>query len=271
MGIIIYFLVGIASIVASIISFSLGVEWWAGLIILICGIGSIIIALYKLDEETSFFTDYLKNRKKQKADKIYNNEFKTEKLDMVKMLIKAHDERKEYGKAHIEKKAFNGIMRFYKELQKNWTLVARENEEYKKECDEAEVKRRLFGAFEALIIIAVDCDEKRDDYDFYKRFCQEAGKELGRVAPKKKSELTEIATKIIGNGKDGYGIRLFSFLKYGGRRSVKSRIYTEFVQAICYLMLFDEIVHENEYYICSILFDDIDKYPKTWEQFKLEY
>lgn len=117
----------------------------------------------------------------------------------------------------------------------------------------------------------VECDEKRDDYDFYKRFCQEAGKDLGGVAPIKKSELTEIAIKIIGNGKDGYGLKLFGFLKYGGRRSVKSRIYTEFVQAICYLMLFDETVHENEYYICSILFDDIDKYPKTWEQFKLEY
>lgn len=143
MGIIIYFLVGIASIVASIISFSLGVEWWAGLIVLVFGIGSIIIALYKLDEETQFFTDYLKNRKKQKADKIYNNEFKTEKLDMVNMLIKAYDEKNEYGKAHIEKKAFDGIMRFYKELQKTGRSLRERTRSIKRSATKTRLKKEF--------------------------------------------------------------------------------------------------------------------------------
>jgi len=272
-AILLYSLAGLGLLAGGIWGFIAGVEWWAGLILIGAGLGSIAIALYKLDEETNCFTDARARGKARKVRKITDGKYKIKPLNMVPMLIRAYDERKEYGESYITKRALRCILSGYGAMRKNWKFVAKECPEQVANLDVSTTENLLFTTLSNLLTAFVAIDGCVDaEYQVYRKFCKRANKDF---TPLSKTELQEKCNHLLTKNEEGV-LRLHHstrFIRGVCRGCISSNAYEEFVMGFCYLTLADNIVCEDEYVLLETVFFDpeLDRYPKTWEQFKKEY
>lgn len=273
MGIILYFLAGLVCLGLSIAAIPLGLEWWAVLICVGFGIGCVGMGLYKLDEETDCFSNARANRRARKADKIANLGYKNSPLDMVPMMIRAYEYRKENGEAALKKQAVSYITSAYKALWKNWKLAIEVLPELSG-LGVDQVKQAFFQAIETVLILVIcaDDDQLAGDYDVYRKICKKLNKDY---TPRTKQEVIEHAQYLYTKNEKGelHAQLAADFIFSSWRGATPARTYEKLVQGFCDLALVDDVVYENEYYILKIfLFDGkIDKYPTNWERFKKEY
>lgn len=268
MAILVYFILGIGLNILGIVLFGIDIEWWVPTMSIVFGIFCLFLSGYHLNEECGFIDDFIEKRKKAKADKIANGKFNPEPMSMVPMFIKAYEERKELGNGYIMTKAKKFIKSGYDEILRNWTFVARETTILDGVGGEENVKKILFEAIEAEMVLLICLDEELSgDYEIYCDFCRSCG-----FTPRTKTGVRQYCDEL---SKDKYkkAIDKITFFYGVARRCVSPYYYERIVQGFCYLSLSDNIVNGNEYdVICASFFSkDIDTFPKTWEQFKLEY
>lgn len=264
MGIFIYAVLGIGLLVGSGFLLTMNPEWWVVALTAVCGLGCLAIALYKLDEEFGIM-DMLRRKK---ADKIANGKFKPQPLNMVPMFIKAYEDRKDCGNGYIMGKAKSNILSGYKAILKNWMFVAKETNTFDDLGGEEIVEKLLFEAIEAELTLLLCLDDKLDsDYNTYCDIC----KALGHT-PRTKENLRKYNHTLCENKYEKASQKI-RFLYSVARRCVAPEKIEALVQGFCYLALSDNIVNETEYEVILVSFfdKDIDVYPKTWGQFKLEY
>lgn len=264
MGIFIYAVLGIGLIVLGVFVLGSNPEWWVPVLTFASGIFCLFMAFYKLDEEFGIM-DMLRRKK---ADKIANGKFKPQPLNMVPMFIKAYEDRKDCGNGYIMKQAKSNILSGYKAILKNWMFVAKETNTFDDLGGEEIVEKLLFEAIEAELTLLLCLDDMLDsDYSIYCDVC----KALGHT-PRTKENLRKYNHTLCEN-KYEKAIQKIGFLYSVARRCVAPEKIEALVQGFCYLALSDNTVDESEYDVILVSFfdEDIDVYPKTWEQFKLEY
>ncbi|MBO5313297.1 MAG: hypothetical protein J6B29_04960 [Clostridia bacterium] len=262
---VLYFILGLISIAVSIISWSFGAEWWVGTMFIVLGIGAFAIAIYKLDEDTMLISNFINGKREksraEKADKIVNSKYRTSSMNMVEMFNKAYDERKEQGADYIGKKGLRYILPAYREIISNLHIYQKE---IGKEITEEEARDFVFAEFQINLAFVFGCDERgitSVEYSLYCDFCRKLGEKPMTMA-KFNSYPSELMNK-----EDG---RYFNARAWRG--GIEDKKYRDMVMGFCYLAMLDETVHENEYYVIRAFFHaDIDRFPKTWEQFKMEY
>ena len=272
-GVVIYFILSIASFGGAIACFSLGAEWWAGGIFIVLGILAIIVALAKLDDETMVISDAITNMRKKKANKIAKGECRTEPLYLVKMFIKSYEDRKDISNAYIRDRAAKNIASSFKELSKNWEFVFNEIDFFKTLeppiNDVEDVKKYLRNSLEDLFAMTIVAGDNFDGgYAVYGQVCQKLG-----FAQKTKPEMRKLSDELFAD-KSKKAAESISFFMGVSRRSMSAFSYERLVQGFCDLALVGGVVHEDEYSFVKITFFDKaygDVFPETWEQFKREY
>lgn len=269
MAIFMYALLGVGMIVLGGLSFGIGAEWWAGLILIGFGLLCLGISVYKLNDEYRFISDFFEKKKGARANKIWNAEYKTRPMNMVPMFVKAYDERKNVSRAYIMGKARSCILSGYKAILKNWMLVARETDKLDNVGDEERIRQILYEAIEAELVLLVCADEKIDDgdYDVYCNVCRALS-----GTPRTKADMRVYCQELMDNPKETVEKKIGFFYNVA-RRNVRPAKFEKLVQGFCYMALSDNTVHEDEYNVISLAFfrEGLDTFPKTWEQFKREY
>jgi hypothetical protein len=267
MGIFLYSLFGIAFSVLGIVCFTVDIEIWVGFVFLAFGLLCLGIAVYKLDEEFDFISKYLRKKREDKADKIAGGKFKKQPLHMVNMLIKSYEDRKTCGKEYLLRRAANNLTSGYKTMLANWKFVEKETNRFHENGGVEYIDKTLFECFESILILLICADEQLSgDYDAYCKICKRMSH-----TPRSKTEVRRLVDTLLDD-KAKMGNEKLSIFYNSCRSCMPSGKYTDMVQGVCDLMLLDNVVHENEYLILRLLFEkDLDVFPKTWEQFKLEY
>jgi hypothetical protein len=258
MSIILFFLLGLALIGVSIYSFTLGVEWWAGVILIACGLGRIARAMYLLHEETDCFGGILKKLEQAREDRIATKarRERQRKMNMVQLFNYVWDSKHKVSTERAEDEVRNLLSHAYVELTKK----------YRAYCEEKgiEYKNEIFYTFQLIIVYIIKCNDDLtyNEYEFYKKFCAFAGIEyLNRPefdALYEKKSVDDLCEDI------QFIVDL--------RSHINPDRYEGFVAGLCYLSVLDGKVDENEYYIIRCFFEKgFDEWPKTWEQFKIEW
>lgn len=272
-GVVIYFILSIASFGGAIACFSLGAEWWVGGMFIVFGIFAIILALAKLDDETMVISDAITNMRKKKANKIAKGECRTEPLYLVKMFIKSYEDRKDISNAYIRDRAAKNIASSFKELSKNWEFVFEEVDFFKTLetpiNNVEDVKGYLRTSLEDLFaMIAVTGDNFDGSYAVYSQVCPKLG-----LSQKTKTEMKKRSEELFAD-KSKKAAESISFFAGVSRRSMSAFSYERLVQGFCDLALVGGVVHEEEYNFIKITFFNKtfgDVFPETWDQFKREY
>ena len=260
MGIVVYSLLGIISIVLGCVSFSLGAELWVGWILFGLAFVCIGVVFYKLDKKFAFISKLLCKR----GEKIAQGKYEMKPLDLVSMMIRAYEERQTMGSGYIIQKAIDNITFSYKTLLKNWKFIARGSNR----LGEDEVEQILFDSFESLIITLINIDEKLDtDYDAYCAFCERTSH-----TPRSKEEVRALMDDLFENHAEKAVEKSKLFVDVV-RSCMPHRKYFDLVQGFCYLALSDNIVNEGEFEIISIVLftKGVDILPKDWGDFKQQY
>lgn len=272
-GVVIYFILWLASIVISIVSFNMGAEWWVGAIFIALSFLALIMALAKLDDETMVISNAISNIRKKKATKIAKGECKTEPLYMVNMFIKSYEDRKDISNAYIRDRAAKNIASSFNELLKNWELVFDESDFFKKLetpiNNVEDIKKYLISSLEDLFAMNAFAGDNFDGgYAVYSQVFEKLS-----FPQKTKTEMKKLSNELFADKSKKAGESV-SFFMGVSRRSMSAFSYERLVQGFCDMSLVGGVVHEDEYNFVKIVFfskDYGDIYPETWEQFKSEY
>ncbi len=270
-GVFLYFILSIASLVASIVLFSIQAEWWVGAMFIVFFVVALIVAIYKLDDETSIISNAIKRKKQAKADSIAKGEFEKTPLNMVPMFIKAYDDRKDMGVGYIKDKAVNNIASVINEITKSWKLVYNETSHLSDSGikSEDDIKRLIDLALEDMFAMLICNGDSFDDgYSVYLRICEKI-----KHVSLSKTELRKLNERLLDE-RGEKGCQTIIFFSSISRSCMKASSYENLVQGFIYFSLLNESVYENEYELIKMYFFDErvgDIFPDTWEQFKKEY
>jgi hypothetical protein len=263
----IYAFLGIAATAVGGVCFGLDKELWIGLLAIGVGFVFMVLAIYYLDKKYGFISNPIRNRKKEKVEKISNGNYEMKPLRMVSMMIRAYEDRRTLGSLYVLEKAIENITSSYKALLKNWKFVARESDKLDSVGEDG-VEKILFDAFESLVIMLINADENLElDYDIYCAFCARTSH-----TPRTKEEVRTLAAALFENN-GAKAVEKTKLFKEVGRACMPHKKYFDLVQGFCHLALSDNIVDEGEYVVISMtLFKKgFDTIPDTWEDFKKEY
>ena len=256
-GVILYFLFMLAALTIGIWNIVLRMDFWGIVFFFALAILFLCIALYKLKEELEY-TSFIKNR--QKAKTVDESEFPFAPLDMVALLRKANRTWVLLGTKGLKRKAIRTLSSFMHEI-----LDKTPPKRYQEDCTPAELTENIIASFEILLCVVAAFGKNSDEcYKTYCDICESLHHSL-----KTEEEWIAFYTEHIKASRSSTERFLFDTT----RRYVTPARYETFVQAICYMILYDGIVDETEYNVLRRYFfvNDLDIYPKTWEQFEKEY
>jgi hypothetical protein len=271
-GIALIFILAAVLIITGIALLCTSCESWIGATLIATGAFVLLWGILKLDDEKGIFSKRIEKKQKEKGEKISSGKFKTCALNMVPMFIKAYDEHKEYGKEYAEMLAVNGIATGFNTILKNWIYVFNTTDYFEQVeaiKSEQDIRNVLNEAFEVILALFIETGESmQHTYEAYRKICKKT-----KLTVRTKAELKKISEKALAQDLNG-AISTYKMFSSVSRECMSASSYEKMVQGFCYLSVLGGSVHENEYSVIYIYFFSEqygDKYPKTWEQFKIEY
>ena len=271
-GVILCFLSAIACIVFSCVMFSMEAEWWVAWMFIVFAFLLLIYGLAKLDDETGCIEKFLQKKRHQRAKKISQGKHKTCPLHMVSMFDKAYKDREDINAGYIRDKAISYIVSVYKKMVKSWELVYDETDDLSKHVKREEVSDCITNAIEIMLAAFYEYgDSPSDVYSVYSRVFKKINRPI-----KTKQELQKIGKSCLNKDNDTRSPLLKSVQFFSGisRKCIPADYYEKIAQAFCYISLLNNSVYEDEYLLVKLYFfyeSENDIFPKSWQQFKLEY
>ena len=240
-------------------------QWWVWLVLLLCGVGALVRALYGLNEETDCISNLFKKKSKQPATKQKQRLTSTvplpkprkERISLTDMMLRAHKARGSCTDAQFEAKILSLItpaLDEYKAIYKTHCAVS----------GVAYEQDRLLSVYQLLLIYLTRANGSytHREHETYTRFCKAFGMQplsTEEIGQKYKNGFNEMVTALS---------LLLSLRPY-----INPKSYANLAQGFCCFALYENrVYHENHYHVLVCFFEKgFDTFPETWEQQKKEY